>query len=609
MRIRKLAITILTLSLLCLPQQVVSAPPSVNATIDTLASPTAGWSLEGNQNKAGLGTWRPAGDVNGDGFADLVVGINSFDTPLTDTGRVLLFYGSLDGLSVSADWSKDGEFASDNYGVSVAGAGDVNGDGYDDVLIGAHAYDYTTTITNTGKAYLYLGSPTGLASSPAWTFTGEQANQYVGYRVAGVGDLNDDGYDDIAIGSIGYDGGQVDEGRVYVFFGSSAGPSATPDWTAESDQASSNFGIAISGIGDVNGDGFADLLVGATLYDHGTTDEGAAFAWYGSAGGLGPSGTPANADWMAESNQTTRFFGETLGTPGDVNDDGYDDVVISSREYNVTPGAVEGALFLWLGSAGGIHGGVNGTPTNADWFASSFYSGFGFGGVTGTRADINGDGYGDVIVGCTLYNSGYGAVFAYFGSETGMGATGDTSNSDWHVIAPTTTEFQWINYGYQAGSAGDVNGDGLDDIVIAANSYRDQGVGTSDAGYHEGKLWAHYSKLGLIMGTITYHGPLTNPLIELSAHPSLNQPPVQLDHRYSGATYQLRGLENGSYYISAYIDLNGSGGPPDPGEPSVLYDQNGDGTPDAVTISSLNRVTGINIVLNGWFAYIPLTMK
>jgi hypothetical protein len=140
------------------------------------------------------------------------------------------------------------------------------------------------------------------------------------------------------------------------------------------------------------------LLVGANIYDNGITDEGAAFAWYGSADGFGD---PASADWMAESNQSTRGFASFLGSAGDVNDDGYDDVVISSTEYD-NPTFDEGAMFLWYGTENGINEGDSGNPANADWFAESNNWGYAFGTVNWHSRDINHDGYDDVIVGCQL---------------------------------------------------------------------------------------------------------------------------------------------------------------------------------------------------------------
>ncbi len=102
----------------------------------------------------------------------------------------------------------------------------------------------------------------------------------------------------------------------YVCLWFSHWPAFNPDWTAESDQYATSFGLSIGAAGDVNGDGYADLLVGAHQYANGTTDEGAAFAWYGSESGFGDPGHPANADWMAESNQSVRFFALLLGSAG-----------------------------------------------------------------------------------------------------------------------------------------------------------------------------------------------------------------------------------------------------------------------------------------------------
>src|SRR5690606_21413176 len=113
-------------------------------------------------------------------------------------GRVMLFLGSSAGLSATPAWTADGEFAQDNFGHSVASAGDVNGDGYSDVIIGAPSYpNYTWR----GKAYLYHGGPGGLAASPAWTYQGEKLNDRLGWSVASAGDVNGDGYSDVVLGA------------------------------------------------------------------------------------------------------------------------------------------------------------------------------------------------------------------------------------------------------------------------------------------------------------------------------------------------------------------------------------------------------------------------
>jgi hypothetical protein len=174
----------------------------------------------------------------------------------------------------------------------VSCGGDVNGDGFDDVVIGASSA--WNGEVNEGQAYLFLGSATGLSDTPAWTAEPNlQAIQF-GTSVALVGDVDADGYDDVAVGAVNYDGGQLDEGRVYLYLGSSSGLAATEAWTAESDQRQSMYGFTMSTAGDTNGDGHADLLVGAFRYDAGQEDEGAVFVYLGAA--LEEEPEPADTD-------------------------------------------------------------------------------------------------------------------------------------------------------------------------------------------------------------------------------------------------------------------------------------------------------------------------
>src|SRR6185436_18950919 len=118
-------------------------------------------------------------------------------------------------------------------------AGDVNGDGYADVIVGASLYDNGQT--DEGKAFVYLGSAAGLASTPAWSAESDQAFAHFGVSVGTAGDVNGDGYADVIVGADMYDNGQTNEGRAYVYLGSASGLSLTAAWTAESDQASANL--------------------------------------------------------------------------------------------------------------------------------------------------------------------------------------------------------------------------------------------------------------------------------------------------------------------------------------------------------------------------------
>jgi hypothetical protein len=164
----------------------------------------------------------------------------------------------------------------------VSTAGDVNGDGYSDVIVGAPLYDNGQT--DEGRAYVYYGSSGGLASSAGWTAESDQADALLGYSVGRAGDVNGDGYSDVIVGARMYDNGQTREGRAYVYYGSAGGLAVSAGWTAESDQANAYFGYSVGTAGDVNGDGYSDVIVGAYYYDNGQTNEGRAYVYYGNEG-------------------------------------------------------------------------------------------------------------------------------------------------------------------------------------------------------------------------------------------------------------------------------------------------------------------------------------
>jgi hypothetical protein len=248
-------------------------------------------------------------------------------------------------LSSTADWRGDGTQSYAEFAASVGTAGDVNGDGYSDVIIGAPWFDNVPD-GDEGRAYVYHGSATGLASSPNWTEEGNQVLATFGTSVATAGDVNGDGYSDVIVGAPLYDNGQTDEGRAYVYHGSATGLSFGGNWTAESNQGSANFGTSVGTAGDVNGDGYADVIVGAPQYDNGQLVEGRAYAFHGSATGL--SGL---VNWTRESNQAMAFFGWSVGTAGDIQGDGYADVIVGSLLQD-NGQADEGRAFVYSGGGG-----------------------------------------------------------------------------------------------------------------------------------------------------------------------------------------------------------------------------------------------------------------
>lgn len=448
----------LLLSVALVSAGVISMPGAASASPRVF---TPDWTAEGNQDVGWLGySVATAGDVNGDGYQDVIAGAYRYNANgMVDSGIAWAWYGSPSGLSNTADWTGTGSQAGEFFGHSVAAAGDVNGDGYDDVIIGAPNPTHGDMF---GLAYAFYGSPTGLSSTPDWVVKGAQAVGWFGRTVRSAGDVNGDGYGDVVVGAPQWDDGQMDEGKAWAYLGSPSGLSTTAAWTAESDQAGSWFGRWISRAGDVNGDGYSDIIVDAHLYDDGQKDEGKVWAYYGS-----PSGLPTTASWSAEGNQAQAWFGRAMGPAGDVNADGYDDVIIGSPFY--TNGEEhEGRAFLYLGSATGL-------PDTADWTAESDQKGAMYSRAVWTAGDVNGDGYDDVLVGAPNYDvNGHtdsGKTYAYYGSASGLSVS-----PNWTV--GITQNRAWL--GRSVSVAGDVNGDGYDDVIIGAPQYdhgqKDEGM-------------------------------------------------------------------------------------------------------------------------------------
>jgi hypothetical protein len=285
--------------------------------------------VESNQSDAFMGTSvASAGDVNGDGYSDVIVGAPNYDNGQSNEGAAFVYHGSATGVSTTAAATVENNQASARMGQSVASAGDVNGDGYSDVIVGAWLYDNGQT--EEGAAYVYHGGATGISTSAAVTLECNQAGGQMGIFVASAGDVNGDGYSDVIVGANQYDNGQDNEGAAFVYHGSTTGITTTAAATVESNQADGNMGISVASAGDVNGDGYSDVIVGAHLYSNGQSDEGASFVYHGSAAGIS---TTAAA--TVESNQVSAEMGFfSVASAGDVNGDGYSDVIVGAHFYD-----------------------------------------------------------------------------------------------------------------------------------------------------------------------------------------------------------------------------------------------------------------------------------
>ncbi len=434
--------------------------------------------IRGGQQGAHLGiSVAGAGDVNGDGFDDVIIGANNYDTAVTneEEGLIVIFDGGPAGIASGVSLAGDTKLSTSqlgaNFGICVAGAGDVNGDGYDDVIVGSHLYDNGQT--DEGAAFLFVGGPSGIPSDlfaakrySSALLESDNDGARLGVSVAGVGDVNGDGYADVAAGASFYDSGQIDEGAAFVYLGSRDGLNGFPVATAsvESDQDGAHMGASVASAGDVNNDGYDDVIVGAPFYDSGEPNEGAAFVFHGGPAGIA-SASPSNAAAILQSDQAGASFGQSVAGAGDVNGDGYDDVIVGAYGYDAGQ-TDEGAAFIFHGGPTGVG---NDSASNADATLQSNQASTYLGYSVAGAGDVNNDGYDDVIVGVANYSSGQvdeGVALVFHGGPAGVG-----NGSPANAAATLQGDQAMSSTGISVSGAGDTNGDGYDDVIVGAYRY------------------------------------------------------------------------------------------------------------------------------------------
>ena len=472
-----------------------------------------------------------AGDVNGDGYDDLIIGANSADPNGDDNaGATYIVYGGAsapgtDGMLDLSDLDGTNGFtltgidASDRSGFSVSSAGDVNGDGYDDLIIGANRADPNGR-SSAGETYVVYGGAnapgTGgvldlgaLDGSNGFILAGSARNDQSGRSVSSAGDVNGDGYDDLIIGAdLADPNGNNYAGTTYVIYGGANAPGTDGVLNLSDLDGSNGFiltgieaydfsAFSVSSAGDVNGDGYDDLIIGAHSADpNGDSNAGETYVVYGGANAPGTDGVLD----LGALNGTNGFTltgidandqsGRSVSSAGDVNGDGYDDLIIGARSADPN-GGDSGETYIVYGGAS-----APGTDGVLDLGALDGTNGFILTGIdaedrsghsVSSAGDINGDGYDDLIIGAYRADpngDSAGETYVIYGGASAQGTGGvlDLSDLDGTNGFILTGIDEADQSGRFVSSAGDVNGDGYDDLIIGAHMADPNGDSNANAG-------------------------------------------------------------------------------------------------------------------------------
>ena len=294
-----------------------------------------------------LGTCYGIGDVNSDGYDDFVI-VGCFGYYCK--GKVFLFYGgkTIDTIPV-AEFSEP--WIQDNFGQPTVGVGDINKDGYDDFAINS-PYNWTNGL---GYVYLFWGGDT-ISFNRCDTLRGYIGGDQFGTSAANIGDINKDGFDDIAVGAPAPD---VDTAKVYIYYFKDK-MNNKPDTVLK--------GGSVFNVGDINGDGFSDFITSYPIKIYFGSD---------NFGGLNP--TLLNSD----------AFGSSISLYGDLNDDGLSDILMGAESYFNKQGIMVGAAGVYLGGNK-----LDSIPN----FIMEGETKWGQFGMQVGYCDINGDGYDDILI-------------------------------------------------------------------------------------------------------------------------------------------------------------------------------------------------------------------
>jgi len=441
-----------------------------------------------------------AGDINGDGIGDLIIGAFAATPHGSYSGSSYVVFGSSAGfasniqlstLDGSTGFRLDGVKANDRAGVSVSGAGDVNGDGIDDLVIGASGADPNGNYS--GSSYVVFGKTSAFASSmdlgaldgsTGFRLDGVAANDLSGYSVAGAGDINGDGIDDLVIGAVGNPNG-TSSGNAFIVFGKTdAFASSLNLSTLDGSTGFRLDGVAAydyagrfpSGTGDINGDGIGDLIIGAFGADPNGAYSGSSYVVFGKtdafASSMDLSALDGSTGFRLDGVAAYDFSGHSVSGAGDINGDGIDDLIIGA--YRASPnGNYSGSSYVVFGKTTAFTSSMDlstldgHTGFRLDGVAAGDFAGYSLGGL----GDINGDGIDDLIIGAdgASPNGSYsGSSYVVFGKTGVFASSMDLGtldgNTGFRLDGVQPQDFSALS----VHGAGDINNDGIGDLIIGA---------------------------------------------------------------------------------------------------------------------------------------------